>query len=253
MSRLRDLLAQQGTSELGAQENSLSPSIGTAEEGGVAACGRTVRDAVDLHVARAELVLARPPRFALKALPVRPDDPLQSLANALGDVRPDLGEKVDVCLDLIPLTPAKIRHLARQAAQHAGGDSGVLRAVGSGVAEAAGEVLGEFLPNARGAGRGAPRPTARGAASSARAAVNKFATDEPVFAVQVLIRCQSEIPGRAQAHLRSVIGAFDVYRGENYWRARGPRILGWHVGADTPIIRRLFDRRFRTGLAKARS
>ncbi|RSM43150.1 ATP-binding protein [Amycolatopsis balhimycina DSM 5908] len=83
--------------------------------------------------------------------------------------------------------------------------------------------------------------------------VNKFVTDEPVFAVQVLIRCESEISGRAQAHLRSVIGAFDVYRGENYWRVRGPRVFGWHFGADTILVRRLFDRRFRTGLTKPRT
>lgn len=67
----------------------------------------------DLQVARAELVLARPAHLRLSALPVRPDDPLQSLANALGDVRPDLGESVDVCLDLIPLTPVRIRYHAR--------------------------------------------------------------------------------------------------------------------------------------------
>ncbi|UMP06672.1 type IV secretory system conjugative DNA transfer family protein [Amycolatopsis sp. EV170708-02-1] len=50
-----------------------------------------------------------------------------------------------------------------------------------------------------------------------------------------------------------MIGAFDVYRGDNYWRARGPRVLGWHLGADTILIRRFFDRRFHTGLAKSRS
>jgi hypothetical protein len=50
-----------------------------------------------------------------------------------------------------------------------------------------------------------------------------------------------------------MIGAFDVFRGENYWRVRGPRILGWHLGADTPLVRRSFDRRFRTGLAKPRA
>ncbi|MFI6031362.1 ATP-binding protein [Amycolatopsis magusensis] len=71
-----------------------------------------------------------------------------------------------------------------------------------------------------------------------------------MFAVQVLLRCQSEIPGRAEAHLRSLIGAFDVYRGENYWKVRGVRVLGWHFGADTPLVRWWFDRRFFTGLAR---
>ncbi|ONF74365.1 hypothetical protein AVR91_0203490 [Amycolatopsis keratiniphila subsp. keratiniphila] len=61
---------------------------------------------------------------------------------------------------------------------------------------------------------------------------NKFATDEPVFAVQLLIRCRSEIPGRAEAHLRSVIGAFDVYRGDNYWRARAGGASRGRSGGD---------------------
>ncbi|WP_409494354.1 hypothetical protein [Amycolatopsis sp. cmx-11-12] len=94
-----------------------------------------------MHVARAELVLARPAHLSLKALPLRPDDPLQALANALGDVRPDLGETVDVCLDLIPLTPARTRHLARQTAK----PDGTL--VGAFV-EAVGEIVGEFVPSA---------------------------------------------------------------------------------------------------------
>ncbi|MGW4524976.1 ATP-binding protein [Amycolatopsis sp. NPDC004378] len=196
----------------------------------------------DLHLARGELVLARPAHLPLAALPVRPDDPLQALANALGDVRPDLGESVDVCLDLVPLTPARIRHHARHVAEETALGSRLFRAVG----EVLTDLIGEFLPTARTAG------TRRTATKSAQRVRNKFATDEPVFAVQVLIRAQSEIPGRAQAHLRSVIGAFDVYRGENYWRVRGPRIFGWHFGADTLLVRRSFDRRFGTGMAKPR-
>jgi len=196
-----------------------------------------------VHVARAELVLARPPQFPLKALPVRPDDPLQSLANALGDVRPDLGETVDVCVDLVPLTPARIRHIARRYQPSGGSGGGLLHTVADGLAE----VVGEFLPIARGQGRSSSGQPVRKPVLQ-----NKFLTDEPVFAVQVLVRCVSEIPGRAEAHLRSVIGAFDVYRGENYWRMRGARVFGRHLGADVPLIRRLFDRRFETGMAKPR-
>ena len=97
----------------------------------------------DLQVARAELVLARQAYLPLTALPVRPDDPLQSLANALGDVRTALGESVDVCLDLIPLTPARIRHHARQAGRESG--SGLFGAT----AELVTELIGEFLPCTR--------------------------------------------------------------------------------------------------------
>lgn len=195
-----------------------------------------MRQADRVHVARAELVLARSPQFSPKALPIRPDDPLQPLANALGDVRPDLGETVDVCIDLVPLTPARMRHVSRKYQPSSGSAGGLLRAVGEGLAE----VAGEFLLAARGQGLFSSGP--------ARAPLqqNKFLTDEPVFATV------SEIPGRAEACLRSVIGAFDVYRGENYWRMRGVRFLGRQVGADVPVVRRLFDRRFATGLAKPR-
>lgn len=200
----------------------------------------STRGDAQVHVARGELVLAQPAHLALKALPVRPDDPLQSLANALGDVRPDLGERVDVCLDLIPLTPARIRHLARRTAP-GGGSSGIARTV----VDALTEILAEFMPTARGGRRGPVGPVS--------AESTKFATDEPVFAVQLLIRCQSEIPGRAESHLRSVTGAFDIYRGDNYWRTRGVRVLGRHLGSDTILMRRRFDQRFASGLAKPRS
>src|SRR4051812_5874843 len=108
----------------------------------------------DLHVARAELVLARPAHLPLRALPIRPDDPLQTLANALSDVRVDLGESVQVCVDLIPLTPARIRHLAHRAASHSGGNGA--RPFGV-VTELASELFGEFLPIARAQVGGRPR------------------------------------------------------------------------------------------------
>jgi hypothetical protein len=100
----------------------------------------------DLHVARAELVLACPGHLPLRALPVRPDDPLQTLANALGDARVDLGESVQVCLDLIPLTSARIRHLARRVQPHS--DRNGVRPFGV-VVDVALELLREFLPIAR--------------------------------------------------------------------------------------------------------
>ncbi|WP_410608394.1 hypothetical protein [Amycolatopsis sp. lyj-109] len=143
----------------------------------------------NLQVARAELVLARPAHLPLEALPVRPDDPLQSLANALGDVRPDLGESVVVCLDLIPLTPARIRHHARQVAGESG--TGYGAALFGAVAGFVTDLIGEFLPIARAAG------ARRTAMKSTQRVTNKFATNEPLFAVQVLIHCASEIPGRA--------------------------------------------------------
>lgn len=98
------------------------------------------------HVARAELVPARPAHLPLQPLPLRLEDPLQDLANALGDVRPDLGESVHVCLDLVPLTPARIRHHARRVERETSS-----AASGAGLfGPAAGvviEIMGSFCPS----------------------------------------------------------------------------------------------------------
>jgi hypothetical protein len=126
------------------------------------------------HVARAELVLARPAHLPLKALPVRPDDPLQALANALGDVRPGLGESVHAWLDLVPLTPARIRRHARQVERETSVAGPVAGLFGAAL-ELFTEIIGEFLPVAR---HTATRPAGR--MRSGGRVVNKFLTDEPV-------------------------------------------------------------------------
>jgi hypothetical protein len=146
---------------------------------------------------------------------------------------------------LFPSLPRVSAIKAPQIARESGSGSGLFGAV----TEVVTDLIGEFLPIARSAG------ARRTATKSAQRVTNKFATGEPVFAIQVLLRSESEIPGRAQAHLRSVIGAFDVFRGENYWRVRGPRVFGRHFGADTVLVRRSFDRRGarpRTGCRRPR-
>lgn len=205
-----------------------------------------------VHVARAELVLARAAHLPLGVLDIRRQDPLQSMAAAITDVRPDLGETVEACVDLVPLTPARVGHLARRATRSGSQDTSSLTAMAHGLVRGTGsllwEILQEFLPHSREAAASASRPS--GPARVGGAEPNKFAITEPVFAVQVLLRCTSEIPGRAQSHLRALIGAFDVYRGENWWRVRGIRVPGRHLGADTVFYRRSFDRRFASGLAR---
>jgi hypothetical protein len=82
------------------------PLAARAVTGGGEVSPPAVRDEEELHVVRAELVLAADAVRALREVPLRPDL-LQSFAVAVMDVRPELGERVEVCVDLVPLTAAK--------------------------------------------------------------------------------------------------------------------------------------------------
>jgi hypothetical protein len=71
-------------------------------------------------VARAELVLALD---VVRPVPLRPDL-LQSFAAAVMDVRPGLGERAEVCIDLVPVIAAyagRLRKRRMRAAEQAGG------------------------------------------------------------------------------------------------------------------------------------
>lgn len=203
-------------------------------------------------VARAELVLAADAARALRPVPLRPDL-LQSFAAAVMDVRPGLGERAEVCIDLVPVTAAyagRLRKSRMRAAER--GDSNGQGAVAA-IIESGRDLLREFAGEILPPGRGpftSRRPTAPGRVSAAevQARVGKLADPSvPLFEVQVLAVAESEIAGRAEAHLHQVLAAFDVMRGENWWRAAGLNLGVAHVGADSVWFRRGFDRRVRTG------
>lgn len=207
----------------------------------------------ELHVARAELVLAGEMSRPIRAVPLKPD-PLQSLAAAVYDVRPDLGERAEVCLDLLPLTAAKVAHLRRR---HSGpGASGrgarvmdVACGLALGGTDLLLEFIDEFLPGHGGAGSAAPGRRGRDLPGPQTPVdPGKFIDPaEPLFAVQVLIRVESRIEGRAQAHLHQILAAFDAWRADNWWRVHGINLGFVHLGADTRLFRRRFDRRITTG------
>ena len=62
-----------------------------------------------------------------------------------------------------------------------------------------------------------------------------------------LVAARTVAAGRAQAHLHQVLAAFDVMRGENWWKVAGLSLGVAHMGADSVWCRRSFDRRVRTG------
>ena len=77
----------------------------------------------------------------------------------------------------------------------------------------------------------------------------KLLAAEPLFRLQVLIRCSSPERGRAVACLQGLLGCFDGFAGANSLRVVGVRFLGVaFAGSDLPGRRGWFDRRLRTGL-----
>ncbi len=199
------------------------------------AVARAVMKEKDRQVARAELVLAADAARSLRAVPLRPDL-LQSFAAAVLDVRPELGERAEVCVDLVPVTAARAWRLrsarARRAQAWTGNWAGGLMR----------EFVSEILP-----GKGSTR-TSRDVRAAVQDAVGKLADPlVPLFEVQVLSVAESRVPGRAQAHLHQILAAFDVMRGENWWRVAGLNLGVAHIGADSRWLRRSFDRRLATG------
>jgi hypothetical protein len=77
--------------------------------------------------------------------------------------------------------------------------------------------------------------------------VGKFAAVEPVFAVQLLLRVESTVPGRAPALLHGLLAAFDQWSGDNRWKVAGWSLGVAHLGADSVLFRRRFDRRYASG------
>jgi hypothetical protein len=212
-----------------------------------AEAGDAVLAGNDTHVARGELVLAADPARPLRPVPLKPDL-LQSFAAAVLDVRPGLDERVEVCVDLVPVTAARARRERRvRLARAGGGPGGTVR---GGVTGLLAEFAHEIAPGRGPLTSGDARRPAGGARDRVmvQEAVGKFADlSVPLFEVQVLVVARSRVPGRAEAHLHQVLAAFDVMRGENWWRAAGLNLGVAHIGADSRWLRRSFDRRLATG------
>lgn len=187
-----------------------------------------------LYTARAELVLAQGPLACLRVMPLKPD-PLEPLAEAMAEIDEELGDRAEICVDLLPMTPHQTRGLTRSL-EHRNDPTtgGGLRGWKDAFAQSNGA-----------------RPAVTAHRSSGRRAVteSKFATGEGVFDLQLLIRVQSEIPQRPSQLLRRIIAAFDGWSSEhNRWKVRGRNVLGVaFLGADSLLYRAKFDKRFQSG------
>ncbi|MFF4534030.1 type IV secretory system conjugative DNA transfer family protein [Streptomyces sp. NPDC001407] len=215
-----------------------------------------------MHYARAELVLALPDHLSLREVPLTPD-PLEALANAVADVREDLGERADVVLDLVPVAPSQVnsrrRRLLGQARRNpADGPAipGMPRHNRSGfdlssvLSEIASEMQGNQGRSQRPQHAGSRRAHSMG---DMKAAMGKFAPGaEPVFSLQMLVRTCARDAGRARMLLNQVLAALEPWSGENHLRPAGLHLGITRLRADHWLYRRGFDRRFETGEFVAR-
>lgn len=191
-----------------------------------------------VEVVRAELRLARPSSEPLAHLPLTPD-PLQSFARVLSRLDPAHREQAEVAVDLLPTTAATRRRLRRRLLKEA------LRRGGQSSEPSRGGLLD--FDSGRG-GRRRPAEMVEQRAEREEIAA-KLVQAEPLFRLQVLIRCSSPERGRAIACLQGVLGCFDGFAGANSLRVVGVRFLGLaFAGSDLPGRRGWFDRRLKTGL-----
>jgi hypothetical protein len=194
-----------------------------------------------VQVVRAELRLARPSSEPLADVPLNPD-PLQSFARVIARLDRSHGEQAQVAVDLLPTTPATRRRLRRRLLKEASRRG---EHIGGGETDGLGGIL------AGGGGHVGRRRAAEMVQQRAEREEigQKLLAAEPLFRLQVLIRCSSPERGRAVECLQGLLGCFDGFAGANSLRVVGVRFLGLaFAGSDLPPRRGWFDRRLRTGL-----
>ncbi|MFD4612897.1 ATP/GTP-binding protein [Streptomyces sp. NPDC058440] len=215
----------------------------------------------EMHYARAELALALPDHLALREVPLTPD-PLEALANAVADVREDLGESADVVLDLVPVAPNRVsrrrRRLLAQARRNPSDGPAIPGMpqqrtnrfgfdLGAVMSEIATEMKGNQGGGARQRQHHQQRTTYR--VMDMKAAMGKLVPGaEPVFSMQLLVRTCARDEYRARMLLDQVLAALEPWSGDNHLRTVGLHLGVTRVRADHRIYRGRFDRRFETGL-----
>ncbi|UJA21632.1 hypothetical protein HJD18_16345 [Thermoleophilia bacterium SCSIO 60948] len=182
--------------------------------------------------ARAELVLARASVEPLARIALEPD-PLQSYAAAVGDLDPAC-ERATVCVDLLPAGGGESRRLRRRLLREARREYG----------EQPLPLL--QLPDQR-SRKAEPDELAERRAAT-RALDAKLKDSGPLFALQVLVRCEARTRAAAKASLPRLLAAFEQLTDRNWLRVSGVPLPGLgFAGSDLPLRRRRFDRRLRTG------
>jgi hypothetical protein len=190
-------------------------------------------------VMRAELRLARPSSEPLAHLALDPD-PLQSFARALAALDP-ARERGQVAVDLLPCTAGARRRMRRMLLRQA-------RRTNTTPYTGVGGVLDVLAGGGRSVGRQPAADVVEQRAQREQIAA-KVLQNEPLFHMQVLVRCQAPVKGIAAERLQGLLGCFDGWAAANSFRVVGVRLAGLaFLGSDLPGRRARFDRRMDTGL-----
>ncbi len=190
-------------------------------------------------VMRAELRLARPSSEPLAHLGLDPD-PLQSFARALAALHP-ARERGQVAVDLLPCTAGARRRMRRTLLRQA-------RRTNTTASYTSGGMLDLLAGAGRQGGRQPAADVVEQRAQREQIAA-KVLQNEPLFHMQVLVRCQAPVKGIAAERLQGLLGCFDGWAAANSFRVVGVRLLGLaFLGSDLPGRRARFDRRMDTGL-----
>jgi hypothetical protein len=185
---------------------------------------------------RTELVLARPSVEPLAQLALDPD-PLQPFAASMASLRADHGERVSVCVDLLPSAGLRRARLQRRLKRQARRLHGERRS------------LIEVLNNER-RHRGPNDPTElleRRMVGQALEA--KLRGAEPLYEAQVLLCAEAAEKPRAKLAMQLLLAAFAPLASQNRLRPSGLPVGDLvFLGSDFPTRRRSFDHRLATGL-----
>ncbi|MDN3059398.1 ATP/GTP-binding protein [Streptomyces sp. SRF1] len=228
---------------------------------GAVRCEKTtpvVRDKRRLFTVRAQFALHGGAGARLREVPLVPD-PLQPLVDAVADLRAELGDLAEVCLDLQPAPRWQLRMRRWQ----------VIQAARQAERREARRATRWMLQDAREAEDSVayqlsrlltPRREARESYSPRRMAMplsprrvdrertlGKLAEDAHLVRVQLMVRCSSNTVGRAERRMRQIHAALDVFAARTRFAWMG-RLWGpIRIGPDRLPWRKIFDHRWRTG------
>ncbi|UNZ21398.1 ATP/GTP-binding protein [Streptomyces sp. 891-h] len=205
------------------------------------------------HVVRAEFTLRGPQVARLREVPLVPD-PLQPLVDAVATLRTELGESAEVCVDIQQVPPWQLRlrrwqrladaraYAQRQAERDARKSALASLSEDSFRIEIADMVSGRQGQPLR---RLALPPKSQ--SIERERTLGKLAESAGLLRVQILARCTATRPERAAQRIRHIASALQIFAGDVRLSQRGRQLGPWRLDANRKVLRRAFDRRWRTG------
>lgn len=207
------------------------------------------------HTVRAVFALHGTAASRLREVPLEPD-PLQPLIDAVADLRADLGDLAEVCLDISPAAKWHLKsrrqqvvHASRQRArQEARREAQWMAQDAATLEDSWGWQLTQLLtpPDQRTSRRRlmmSPRPPR----IDREKALGKLMEDTGLVRVQLLVRCASDQIGRAERRLRHIEAALDVYAARTRLSSVGWSWGPLRFGPDRWPWRPRFDERWASG------